>query len=417
LLDRRFVLVLLLGYVFTRAAFGALVNPYFNGPDEGGHWEYVSSFVASGGRQVTGVEHRQPPTYYALAAVPWLATERASDEVRLLALRLLSAGAGVVTTWAAWLAARRVWPRRVLLAVAAAALAALVPGHLFLLSSFSNDPAAEALASLAVVAALDLERRCGAAGPRARQTWGAWRRWAGACVAAVAIKLTALPVVLATGAVLLAPHRRALWRRPAVRAALLSTAAAGATVYAWLLSQPPSTSYVASLAHFWWLALLRAPLAYVRAGGLAESFRTFWYAYDYGVTWPPSLEAALACAAVAALGAAALGLVWSGRTVPAVVWAAALIQVGLVVGRFGFGTVLNVAMGGAAQAKAFFPASVPLSILCVAGWTGLIERLRGGRKPDDRLVALGTLGALLLMDAASLAVTLWHHYRWWQVTS
>ena len=69
-------------------------------------------------------------------------------------------------------------------------------------------------------------------------------------------------------------------------------------------------------------------------------------------------------------------------------------------------------MGGAAQAKAFYPAIVPFSVLFVAGLAAILAR--SGARADRRL-ALGLLVWLILLDGASLAPTLWHHYRWWQV--
>lgn len=472
-------LLLLAGYVFTRAALGAAVNPPFNGPDESGHVEYVHALAQGAGGRVTGVEARQPPLYYLLAAVPWRATEGAALPARLFAVRLLSAAAGVGTLSLVWGAASLVWPHRPLLAALAAAFALLAPGHLFLLSSVSNDPPAEALTSLAVLAALRLSLTPSATPPSgapvvplamppvmatnsspaipvalhqtvptvpadtmsaAHLFW--WWVWGLASGAALMTKPTTAPVVIATAAVLTSQRLYQRWhallaRRgvrllaPALLLLLLLLAAGGAvTGYVTLLSRHPTSSLAAAIARFGPVALLRAPLVYLRLDGtgIGESFRTFWYAYDYAVVWPKPLEYVLAGPALALCLFAALGLVVAGlprrwgatlrsapsasRRLPLVLWIAAFAQIAFVMGRFSFGEVLRIEMGGAAQAKAFFPAVLPLSMLLVAGLTGGWARL-GLR--DDRPLTLAVLCWLLAMDAASLAITLWHHYRWWQV--
>ncbi len=406
-LNPPWALLLLAGYVFLRAALGALLNPPFNGPDEAGHVEYVRSFVESGGRHVTGVEARQFPTYYALAALPWLATSHLALAERLLALRLLSAASGVATTVAAALAAHLLWPHRPLLALAVAAVASLAPGNLYLLASVSNDPLAIAFASFSILAALRL------ALPGADAQRGPCSLvWLVTSTLAIATKLTTLPVVLAGAGVLLWQHRREVWRRRWARALLGASVLGGLAVYAVLLAQHPTTSLGASLARFWLLALVRAPVAYWQQGGLAESVRTFWYGYDYEVAWPPALESALAVAVLGTGLAALAGLALRGREVPGLLWGAAAVQVALVVGRYGFGDVLQIAMGGAGQAKSFLPAIVPLSILFVAGLAGAGDR--AGLR-DDRWLLLGLLAWLLALDGVSLALGLWHHYRWSQI--
>ncbi len=97
---------------------------------------------------------------------------------------------------------------------------------------------------------------------------------------------------------------------------------------------------------------------------------------------------------------------------PLLLWLGAGAQVATVILRFGFGTVLQIEMGGVAQAKGFFPALLPLALLFTWGWAGLYRAL-GGR--DERWLTLGILGAFYLLDWISLGVTLWHHYRWLQV--
>ncbi len=406
-----------MGYVVLRAAVGALLNPAYNGPDESGHVEYVRTLIESGGRNITGVEARQPATYYVLAAVPWQLTAGQPDVARLFWTRLVSALAGAATLALTWQAARVCWPeRRVLAALAAVAL--LAPGHFFLLASVSNDPPAAALASLGVLAAVRLW-----VDTRPAPRW--WLVWAAACLAAVATKPTTLPVALGTGVALGFRARRELWRHAWVRVAAVGLLLVVVGTQLALLAVEPTGSAPSAVAQFWPRALVRAPVAYVARGGLAESFRTWWYAYDYLVRWPRVLDVVLGLAAMAVTLVTVYGLVlrgplrlppWSGRApageragVPAVLWFAALAQALFVLGRFGFGDVLKIEMGGAAQAKVFFPALAPLALLFAAGVSA------AGRSVGvaDRWTAVGAFGFLLVLDVASLALTTWQHYRWW----
>jgi hypothetical protein len=253
---------------------------------------------------------------------------------------------------------------------------------------------------------------------------------------AVGTKYSTAPVVLGTALALLWRYRARVFRRLG-KGVVYGLAGAGAVLvvgaYLRLLGQPPSTSRWASLAHFWPVTLLQSLPAYVR-GGLAESFGTFWYAYDYGVRWPVGVGSALAATGAALVLGAGAGLAlwatcsrvksWTRRKVPdvgcratdagapLVLWLAAGTQIALVVLRFGFGSVLQIEMGGAAQAKGFFPALLPLALLFVWGWAALY-RFAGGR--DDRWLTLALLGTFLLLDWVSLGATFWHHYRWLQV--
>ncbi len=144
-----------------------------------------------------------------------------------------------------------------------------------------------------------------------------------------------------------------------------------------------------------------------------ETFRTWWYGYDYLVRWPAAVGAPLAVSAALVSLVAAGGLLFSWRLarLPAVVWLAALAQAAFVLGRYGFGDLLQIEMGGAAQAKAFFGALAPLAVMFAAGLTGAAQRLG----LSDRWLTIGMFVWLLVLDSVSLSVTLWHHYRWWQI--
>jgi hypothetical protein len=325
-------------------------------------------------------------------------------------MRLLSAASALVTLGAVWGAARFLWPGRPLLAVAAGAAALLAPGSLYVLASMGNDPLAVGLASVALLAGLHL---CAEARPG--RVWWVW--WLVASLAAVGTKASTAPVVGAAALVVLWHHRRPVLDRVG-RRPLLALAGAGLLAVLagnlLLLTRPPSSSGLASIAHFWPVALARAPVVYAR-GGLAETFRTLWYGYDYAVRLAPRLEGSLAALALLLCLGAVGGLVaWpsSRRRPPALLWVAAGAQVLLVVARFGFGDLLQIETGGTAQAKGFFPATLPLALLFVAGWSALAPRL-GLR--DDRRLTLVLLAAFFVLDWVSLAATLWQHYRWWQI--
>ena len=398
---RNLALALLAGYFFCRAALGAALNPLYNGPDEAGHVEYVAAVAA--GRPPSGVETRQLPTYYALAALPWRLTDGAAPIERSFAVRLLSAAAGVVTLWATWAAARRVWPHEPNRA-AVSALWLLVPGHLFLLASVSNDPLVSALAALSFLSAVRVWRA-----PEARAGWIAW---AVASTAALSIKPTALPIVVGAAAAFAWRWRGRLLTGTAPKLAIAALGAVAVVANVYFALQPPTLSALHSLARFWPVMALRAPVAYVERGGIVETFRTWWYGYDYLVRWPATLEVPLAALCLALLALAVAGLALGGRrATPGIVWACAVAQVAFVLGRYGFADVLRIDMGGAAQAKAFFPALAPLALLVGAGLAEAGHRLR----LPPAVVSVGLLGALLAIDAVSLALTTWRHYRWWQV--
>jgi hypothetical protein len=409
-------LLLLGGYLAARAVLGALVNPPLNGPDEAGHIEHLRTMIQTGGRHITGVESRQPATYYLLAAIPWQLTDGNGLPTQLFFVRLVSALSGLLTLGTAWAAARLLRPGQPAFAIAVAAVASLAPGYLFLVASANNDPLATGLASLAVLATLHLWRRpCAKFNVQASRFKGtrSWLVvWFVATLAAVATKLTTLPVIVALAMSLTVHWRHVVLRPKSVRALAALVGAAGLAGYAFLVSRPPTSSLAASAARFWPVALARAPLAYLNLGGLGESLRTFWYAYDYAVRWPRSLELLLGGSAVALLVLSCLGLALR-RPLPWVVWAVAGAQVALVVGRYGLGDLLHIEMGGAGQAKAFFPAIVPLALLFVAGLWALARRLRLP-PAGDRWLALGVFGWLVALDVVSLAVSTWQQYRWWQ---
>ena len=393
------VLLALAAYLFCRAALGATLNPLNNGPDESAHVEYVATVAE--GRAATGAEARQLPAYYVLASIPWRLLDGPVE--RSFGVRVLSAAAGVVTLVATWRAARVAWPVEPV-RPPLAALFLLAPGHLFLLASVNNDPLVSALSTLSFLAALRVWAR-----PTAPRRWALW---VVVSLAALAVKPTALPVALGAGAAFAWRWRGRLLRTTPTRSVVAGLLLAAFAVNVFFALQPPTLSALASLARFWPLAAVRAPVAYVARGGIVETFRTWWYGYDYLVRWPASVEAVLAATCLVVTGGAVLGLAVAGRRgAPPIVWACAGAQVAFVLGRYGFADVLRIDMGGAAQAKAFFTGIAPLALLGAAGLSSIARRLR----LSERAVAVTFFAWLLALDAVSLAVTSWHHYRWWQV--
>ena len=393
-----------MGYLLVRAALGAALNPPLNGPDESAHVEYVRSLALHGLRGVTGVEARQPPLFYALAAIPWQLATGQPEHTRAFVVRLLSAICGVGTLALTWRIAVTIWPGHQLRA-ALAAMLTLAPGHLFVLASVNNDPLASALSALVVLAALKL---C-----LAPASWPRGALLAAAALAALATKLTAMPVVFGVAIAIVYCYRAVLRASRLAVAVAGVGAVAGLAAYIWLLSISPTTSALAAAARFGPLAIVRGPLAYFTRGGFIESFRTWWYGYDYLVRWPAAVEAPLAVSAALVSLVAVWGLLigWRSARLPAIVWLAALAQAVFVLSRYGFGDLLSIEMGGAAQAKAFFSALAPLAVVFAAGLTGAAQRLG----LSDRCLTIGMFVWLLALDAVSLSVTLWHHYRWWQI--
>ncbi|HEU5314898.1 MAG TPA: hypothetical protein VFX49_02225, partial [Chloroflexota bacterium] len=387
-------LLLLAAYLICRAALGAALNPLDNGPDEAAHVEYVRAIAHDPTARATGVESRQLPTYYLLAAIPWRLTDGASEPTRIFAVRLLSALCGAATLALIWLAALVLWPGRMAPAATAAGMA-LAPGHLFLLGSVSNDPLATTLASGSFLAALQLW--VGGPGP-ARSRWSA--AWMLMSAGALLVKPTALPVVAGAAAGLVYRFRRPVWAHWSARLVLLAAAVAAVAGNVYLAAQEPTSGALPALARFWPMAVLRAPVAYIGNGGLAESFRTWWYGYDYLVRWPVMVEALLAVSAGLLTVAVTAGLAlrglpragWGsgGLAVPGIVWWCAASQVAFLLARYGLGDVLRIEMGGAAQAKAFFAGIAPLALLWSAGLVAAGAQLR----LPEREVARGALAWL-----------------------
>lgn len=171
-------------YFALGAAFAALVPPW-QAPDEPAHYNYtrqlalgrlpviamgdydqrlIESEIAPPDKRpgvpldAVQYEDHQPPLFYALSAPVFLLFNGS-----LLALRLWSLLIGGAAVAFGYAAAREVFPDRPGIAAAAAAMTALLPQHLHMLSSFNNDALAEALLALALWQCARLTREDGRA--------------------------------------------------------------------------------------------------------------------------------------------------------------------------------------------------------------------------------------------------------------
>jgi len=132
-------------------------TPYGTPPDEGPHGLYVEALA---GRHVLPVfdagdrehyESHQPPLYY-LMGVPFYLIARAAGEAEpASAVRLLSMLLGALSILVVYRAVGTAFPEERRLALASAGFVALLPTHVMLSSSVSNDILAEVVFGLALV--------------------------------------------------------------------------------------------------------------------------------------------------------------------------------------------------------------------------------------------------------------------------
>jgi hypothetical protein len=456
----RRIAVFVVALALVRGTLGAFLNAPGIGPDERGHLQYLQTFTANGWAGVQGVEARQPPIGYLPTLAAWWIAGGATDPqsqvfapVTLtgpaLAARLVSVAWSGVTAWATWHLARTIWPARPWAALLAVLLAAMAPGYLHVVASVTNEPAATALATVAILTAA----RTIEAPPEVRRV--RLVTWAVGAAIALATKATNAPVVLATG-VAIGWSLRAGWRpwlgyRP-VRLAIWGGIAVAILGYGAILSRHPSSSYAATAARIWPEAVVVGSIAFVRDGAATEALRTFWHAWDYDVAWPRDLDAAITIPLAIGVGLAAIGAILGVlpttatiagaiRTRHTALWFPVVAQVAFAIVRYGIGSVAGAAMGGAAQAKTFFPAIAPASLLGAAGlvtvaamaWravartdlpqppvtTGegmgasILSQSSGQEDPSlVRVVTLGAITCLVATDIVGLAASVWRHARW-----
>ncbi|MFQ6097478.1 MAG: glycosyltransferase family 39 protein [Armatimonadota bacterium] len=130
-------------------------TPELTPPDESAHLEYVRflaqsrvlpTFTTSGGNY----EAHQPPLYYLVALIPYLAARSHGDAAVIHSIRVLSVLIGGGLIFVLHLLARRLFPHSPALQLAVPAFAAFLPMHLAVLSAISNDGAVELFATSAL---------------------------------------------------------------------------------------------------------------------------------------------------------------------------------------------------------------------------------------------------------------------------
>lgn len=493
---RSWSLVVLIAYLLIRGSLGAVINAPGIGPDERGHVQYIQTFIgrsasetgeagSDGGlANVTGVEARQPVLAYLPASALWMLTGGPENSVAnevaptalagpILAVRLLSVAWSGVTAWITWRFALILWPGQPGMALLGTLLATSAPGYLFVMASISNDPMATTTITLALLATARVIQGVTSVPAPGRYPLTPLAWWVASTVLAIATKLTALPVIAGTLMAIIWAHRQhwpAWWRKRSFRVASLSLAAIIIGICAVLLSRDPTSSYGATAIRIWPQAILAGLNGFITKGGLTESFRTFWHAFDYSVQWQEPFDTILTVIAAIPTALALVGLIlhciseanprnsraastddgvsgqWDGAVpIPPLLWLTALCQIAFAVVRYGIGDISGSAMGGVAQAKTFFPAIAPLGLIGAAGLatvvTGLsriwrrlrpvpldqteIQGFTGCERSDHINLAgwgakRGVAGLLpitfvwvSIVDVASLAVSFWRHYQWW----
>ena len=148
--------------------------PKWNAPDEPAHFNYVRFVATTGGLPVlmpgdydpVAVEERmaakfpdrlpvdwmryeshQPPLYYALAAPVYRLVAGRPLGTQVVALRLFSSLIGACGLVVAYLAARQIFPRDLVLALAVPGVMAFIPMRVALFAAVENDALAELVLS------------------------------------------------------------------------------------------------------------------------------------------------------------------------------------------------------------------------------------------------------------------------------
>ena len=418
----RALLGLILALYLALAALYALRTPAWQTPDEPAHYNYVRQIAEDGrlpvlkmgdwqqayqeelkasgfqpsklGRLETiQYEDHQPPLYYVLQAPIYALT---GGDLR--ALRLFSALLGLGVVWGAWAVARRVFPRRPVLALTAAGFVAFLPQHLAVLGSVNNDALAELLTALTLLAALAYVR-----GERVPQ-------WTLGVLVGLAF-LTKSTVYFLAGVAGLAVLWRAYaerwaWRRTLGALARLATPALllgalwwGRNVYVYggadvLGLQRHNAITVGQLrtADYIRDALGGSTRAYAE-NLLTTTFHSFWGQFGWmALPMPDAIYRAL-WAATLIVGAGALGMAWRARwprTLTAAQRGAALLfawTLGAVLVQFLYYNAEFVQF----QGRYLYPALIPLAVGWALGWCGLAIPLERARPIWGLLLPLGVV--------------------------
>ena len=132
-------------------------TPFGASPDEGPHGRYVQTLVESRALPVfraadrEGYEFHQPPLYYLMGVPCYLAGRFADMENPAEMARLLSLLLGGLSVAIAYAAVRAAFPEEKAFPLAVAGFVALLPTHVMLSSSVSNDPLTEVVFGLALL--------------------------------------------------------------------------------------------------------------------------------------------------------------------------------------------------------------------------------------------------------------------------
>ena len=326
-------------------------------------------------------EGHQPPLYYLLMAPPYRLAERLGSNARVVALRWVSIGLGLVVILVVYAAGRELAPQRGELAPLAAGIVAFIPMHTAMTATINNDTLAELMASATLLAILvGLRRGFGTPGVLAVGALGG-----GLLLTKLTVYVFAPLAFLALGlegAAPLGPGKPYRWGRAGryvVLAALVTAALSGwwflrnLSVYGWpdvfglirhdqvVVGQPRwggmgdqlesvrfflYSMFRSFWAQFGWMAVVVDPqqerpywlfllLTVLTVGGLVRFWRSELH------TWPP---------------AARLGLRFL------------LAGLGVVVGE----VVLYNLSFVQAQGRYLYPAILPLGVLFALGWSSAV---------------------------------------------
>ncbi len=388
------VLHLLLAVAYNLATpFGN--NGYANTPDEGAHFQYVA-FVAREwrlplfeGYEGVGYEAHQPPLYYFLAGMLYHLVGGEGKGVRLLST-LCSLG----VVWLVYWTVRWLFPERPLLALGAMAFVAFLPMHIAIGSAVGND----ALTNLLFAGALFLSAILLTEKPTARHLFGL------GIVVGLALLTKATAVLLlpisAVAVGLSALRHSAGWGGAVQHTGLVLTIALAiggwwfvrnAMLYNDPLLQRTFVEVFAGTARA--QDFLDAGMSFGDYLRLVANwtFRSFWFAYGTPRTASTGLPNFLPDSVYWGL------LLWQVLVVVGLVRGLLLWQVLVVVGlvrrwRMGFtqaqrdwlwialltlGLValtffLFIRVFFQAQGRYFYPALLPIAVLNLLGWEGLI---------------------------------------------
>lgn len=426
-------LVALLALYFALGGLYLATVPFGHAPDEDAHLLYVQQ-LARGEVPVFRAEDRanfeahQPPLAYVVALPAYVLAggrgEGDPGDAARYAVRGVSLLLGAVVIWLVATAVRLWLPGRPGVALAAGAVAALMPMRLAVFSSFSNDPLTEAI-YCAVLLLLGLGLRDGFDRKRCLWVGGliglgiltkttcilllpvallalflAWRRHGAASREAQVNVVLLAGVALAIGAPWMA-RNLVLYGDPFAWKAFEAFFGDRATPEYWMARQGLSfREYL-----FWWVP--------------AITLRSFWGVFDHMNLWmggpvpfpPPEMKpqyvrlgspdapiyAVLTrVTQLLALGAAVAGIRWwrgkpeAWQRDVALTWGLCLAIV--VAAFFRFNTQYYQA-----QARYLYPAVLPIAAALAAGWLVVWP---------DRARRLGA--ALLAALLAGLALYAWH---------